>query len=43
MPVNDDGRYRRAITAGHPDQRRLFTTIDGTHLTWADGTRDTST
>ncbi|TCO59272.1 flavin-containing monooxygenase [Actinocrispum wychmicini] len=40
VPVNDDGRHRRAITAGRPDQRRMFTTIDGTHLTWADGTRE---
>ncbi len=40
MPVNDDGRYRRAITAGEPDQRRVFTAIEGDQLTWPDGTRE---
>jgi putative flavoprotein involved in K+ transport len=40
MPVNDDGRYRRAIRAGRPDQRRLFTGIDGDQVTWPDGTRE---
>jgi len=40
MPVNDDGRYRRALAAGRPDQRRMFTSIDGTELTWSDGTRE---
>jgi putative flavoprotein involved in K+ transport len=39
-PVNDDGRYRRAIQAGKPDQRRMFTTIDGDTITWPDGTRE---
>jgi putative flavoprotein involved in K+ transport len=40
MPVNDDGRHRRAITAGRPDQRRMFTTIDGTTVVWPDGARE---
>jgi putative flavoprotein involved in K+ transport len=40
MPVNDDGRYRRAITAGEPDQRRVVTAIDGDQVTWPDGTRE---
>ena len=40
MPVNDDGRYRRALATGRPDQRRMFTDIDGTELTWPDDTRE---
>lgn len=40
MPVNDDGRYRSAVAAGLPDQRRMFIGIDGDQLTWADGRRD---
>lgn len=40
LPVNDDGRYRRALDAGRPDQRRVFTAIDGTEVTWPDGTRE---
>ncbi len=40
MPVNDDGRYRQALDAGHPDQRRMFTAIDGDTVTWPDGTRE---
>jgi putative flavoprotein involved in K+ transport len=40
MLVNDDGRYRRAITAGEPDQRRVVTAIDGDQVTWPDGTRE---
>ncbi|HEX3785319.1 MAG TPA: NAD(P)/FAD-dependent oxidoreductase [Pseudonocardiaceae bacterium] len=40
MPVNDDGRYRRALAAGRPDQRRMFASVDGTELTWPDGTRE---
>lgn len=40
MPVNDDGRYRRALAAGRPDQRRMFTGADGTRLTWPDGSRE---
>lgn len=37
MAVNDDGRYRRALAAGRPDQRRVFTAIDGNTVTWPDG------
>ncbi|GAB3453330.1 flavin-containing monooxygenase [Actinophytocola sediminis] len=40
MPVNDDGRYRRALADGRPDQRRVFTAIDGDTVTWPDGTRE---
>jgi len=40
QPVNDDGRYRRALDAGRPDQRRMFTAVDGTMVTWSDGTRE---
>lgn len=40
LPVNDDGRYRRALDAGRPDQRRVFTAIEGTEVTWPDGTRE---
>jgi putative flavoprotein involved in K+ transport len=39
-PVNDDGRYRCAVLAGHPDRRPLFTAIDGATVTWPDGTRE---
>ncbi|MCT2584512.1 flavin-containing monooxygenase [Actinophytocola gossypii] len=40
MPVNDDGSHRRAITAGRPDERRVFTAIDGGAVTWPDGSRE---
>jgi putative flavoprotein involved in K+ transport len=36
-PVNDDGRYRTAVQDGKPDQRRMFTSIDGDTVTWPDG------
>lgn len=39
-PVNDDGRYQRAVRAGQPDQRLMFTTIDADTVTWPDGTRE---
>ena len=39
-PVNDDGRYRRAVLEGHPDRRPLFTAIEGDTVTWLDGTRE---
>lgn len=32
--VNDDGRYRRALGDGRPDQRRVFVTIDDDMVTW---------
>jgi putative flavoprotein involved in K+ transport len=39
-PVNDDGRYRSAVQAGKPDQRRMFTTIDGDQVTWPDASTE---
>ncbi|OXM59314.1 flavin-containing monooxygenase [Amycolatopsis vastitatis] len=40
-PVNDPGRYRAAVHAGRPDQRRMFTTIEGNEVVWPDGKRET--
>ncbi|MFC4852659.1 flavin-containing monooxygenase [Actinophytocola glycyrrhizae] len=40
MPVNDDGRYRRALAVGNPGRRGVFTAIDGDTVTWPDGTRE---
>ncbi|MGO1050193.1 flavin-containing monooxygenase [Crossiella sp. CA198] len=37
QPVLDHGPYRAALTAGRPDRRDLFTNIDGSTITWADG------
>jgi putative flavoprotein involved in K+ transport len=39
-PVNDDGRYRSAVQAGKPDQRRMFTAINGHTVTWPDGSTE---
>ncbi|OLF16254.1 flavin-containing monooxygenase [Actinophytocola xanthii] len=39
-PVLDDGRYRRAVRAGRPDQRRMFTSLDADAVVWPDGTRE---
>ncbi|OLZ45982.1 flavin-containing monooxygenase [Amycolatopsis keratiniphila] len=39
-PVNDPGIYTTAIRQGRPDQRRMFTTIDGDTVVWPDGTRE---
>jgi putative flavoprotein involved in K+ transport len=39
-PVNDDGRYQRAVRAGKPDQRPMFIAVDGDTVTWPDGTRE---
>lgn len=39
-PVLDLGRYRSALATGRPDQRRVFTAVDGTQVTWPDGTRE---
>lgn len=39
-PVNDPGGYKAAILDGEPDQRRMFTTIDGDGVRWPDGTRE---
>ncbi|MEU8849505.1 NAD(P)-binding domain-containing protein [Streptomyces sp. NPDC048564] len=37
QPVIDDGRYRRAVIAGRPDRRPLFTGISETKVIRADG------
>lgn len=37
IPVLDTGGYRAALAAGTPDERRVFTAIDGTAVTWPDG------
>ncbi|AIG80392.1 Putative FAD-dependent oxidoreductase [Amycolatopsis japonica] len=39
-PVNDPGVYKAAISQGRPDQRRMFTTIDGDTVAWPDGPRE---
>ncbi len=39
-PVNDDGRYRRAVDAGKPDRRPMFTSVDGDAVIWPDGSRE---
>ncbi len=36
-PVLDDGRYRAALTAGHPRTAPVFAEVDGTRVTWPDG------
>ncbi|MGW0914589.1 flavin-containing monooxygenase [Streptomyces sp. NPDC002784] len=38
--VIDYGRYRAAVTSGRPDRRPVFTGIDGTKVTWADGSTE---
>ncbi|MFB6783162.1 flavin-containing monooxygenase [Streptomyces sp. NPDC056352] len=40
MAVIDDGRYQTALIAGTPDRRPLFTAIEGTEVTWKDGTTE---
>ncbi len=39
-PVNDDGRYRRAVDAGKPDRRPVFASVDGDAVIWQDGSRE---
>jgi len=39
-PVLDQGRYRAAVAAGRPDRRPMFTDLDGSTVTWADGTTE---
>jgi putative flavoprotein involved in K+ transport len=39
--VLDAGDHRRAIGAGRPDHRPMFTRLDGDHIEWADGRRET--
>ncbi|MFG2680329.1 flavin-containing monooxygenase [Streptomyces sp. NPDC048392] len=38
--VIDDGRYRAAVTAGAPDVRPVFSGIEGTKVTWTDGSTE---
>ncbi|GHG06915.1 monooxygenase [Streptomyces albogriseolus] len=40
QPVIDDGRYRAAVTAGAPDVRPVFREIEGTKVTWTDGSTE---
>jgi putative flavoprotein involved in K+ transport len=37
VPVVDDGTYRDAIVSGRPRRRQLFTAVDGSEVTWSDG------
>ena len=39
-PVNDDGHYQRAVRVGQPDQRLMFTAVDGDTVIWPDGSRE---
>jgi putative flavoprotein involved in K+ transport len=39
-PVLDDGRYRRAVRAGRPDQRPMFTRFTPTGVVWPDGAEE---
>ncbi len=36
----DDGRHRAALRAGNPRWRPLFERIDGDHVMWPDGSKD---
>ncbi|SDZ32166.1 putative flavoprotein involved in K+ transport [Amycolatopsis xylanica] len=36
-PVLDTGIYRAALTAGRPDRRPMFTTLEDDKVTWPDG------
>ncbi|MEU2894987.1 flavin-containing monooxygenase [Streptomyces sp. NPDC001273] len=38
--VIDDGRYRAAVAAGAPDVRPVFSEIEGTKVTWTDGSTE---
>jgi len=40
QPVIDDGRYRAALARRAPERRVLFTGVDGTKVSWSDGTRE---
>ncbi|WP_197043375.1 flavin-containing monooxygenase [Saccharothrix sp. NRRL B-16314] len=39
-PVLDTGVYASALAAGRPDRRPVFTELDATTVTWADGARE---
>ncbi|MET7312930.1 FAD-dependent oxidoreductase [Streptomyces sp. NPDC005571] len=38
MAVIDGGHYKAALGAGAPDRRPMFTGIEGSKMTWGDGT-----
>ncbi|WP_117212903.1 flavin-containing monooxygenase [Allorhizocola rhizosphaerae] len=38
----DDGRHRAGLTSGNPLWRPMFDRIDGHHVLWADGAKDTA-
>ncbi|WP_198320626.1 flavin-containing monooxygenase [Actinosynnema pretiosum] len=40
QPVLDRGRYRAGLAADRPDQRRVFTAVEGSELIWPDGARE---
>lgn len=40
FPVTDTGIYRSAIEAGRPGRRPLFSSIEGSEVSWSDGTRE---
>lgn len=40
QPVVDDGVYRAAIAAGHPDHRDLFERLEGREVIWSGGERE---
>ena len=39
-PVLDDGRYRAALSAGQPAQRKMFTSMWRDGVVWSDGKRE---
>lgn len=39
-PVLDTGAYASALAAGRPDRRPVFTDLDATTVTWADGAKE---
>jgi putative flavoprotein involved in K+ transport len=39
-PVVDDGRYRRALRSGQPDQRRMFSRFTTSGVVWTDGVEE---
>lgn len=42
VAVLDDGRHRAALASGNPLWRPLFDRLDGAHVHWPDGSRDTA-
>jgi putative flavoprotein involved in K+ transport len=41
VPVLDTGRYRKALAAGRPDHRPMFTSLEADRAHWSDGTSET--